>query len=44
MPVPVRTATLAEGLSFEDAAALPLAGLTALQTLERAGVGRARTC
>lgn len=38
--VPVRTATRKpEGLSFEAAAALPLAGLTALQTLERAGVG-----
>ena len=34
MPVPVRTATLKpEGLSFEDAAALPLAGLTAWQAL-----------
>jgi NADPH2:quinone reductase len=44
MPVPVRTATLKpEGLSFEDAAALPLAGLTALQTLERAGVGAGQT-
>ncbi|MBF4562438.1 NADP-dependent oxidoreductase [Microbacterium sp. VKM Ac-2870] len=38
--VPVRTAARKpEGLSFEAAAALPLAGLTALQTLERAGVG-----
>ncbi|WP_294979527.1 NADP-dependent oxidoreductase [uncultured Microbacterium sp.] len=44
MPVPVRTATLKpDGLSFEDAAALPLAGLTALQTLERAGVGAGQT-
>jgi len=40
MPVPVRAATRKpDGLSFEAAAALPLAGLTALQTLERAAVG-----
>lgn len=39
MPVPVRTAApIPEGLSFEDAAALPLAGLTALQTVERSGL------
>jgi len=37
--VPVRTAALKpSGVSFEDAAALPLAGLTALQTVRRAGV------
>ncbi len=40
MPVPVRAAPRKpDGLSFEAAAALPLAGLTALQTLERAAVG-----
>lgn len=40
MPVPVRTATkVPDGLDLEDAAALPLAGLTALQSLERADVG-----
>jgi NADPH2:quinone reductase len=40
MPVPVRTATkVPDGLDLEDAAALPLAGLTALQSLERAQVG-----
>ncbi len=39
MPVPVRTAApLPEGLSFEDAAALPLAGLSALQSVERSGL------
>ena len=44
MPVPVRAATRKpEGLSFEAAAALPLAGLTALQTLERAGVTAGQT-
>lgn len=44
MPVPVRTATRKpEGVSFEQAAALPLAGLTALQTLERAHVGEGQT-
>jgi len=44
MPVPVRTAARKpEGLSFEEAAALPLAGLTALQTLERAGVAEGQT-
>lgn len=37
--VPVRTAThKPAGLDFEAAAALPLAGLTALQTVRRAGV------
>lgn len=37
--VPVRTAALKpSGVSFEDAAALPLTGLTALQTVRRAGV------
>lgn len=40
MPVPVRTATRKpEGLSFAQAAALPLTGLTALQALDRVGVG-----
>lgn len=44
MPVPVRAATRKpENLSFEAAAALPLAGLTALQTLERAGVSEGQT-
>lgn len=44
MPVPVRTATRKpEGVSFEQAAALPLTGLTALQTLERAGVRAGQT-
>ncbi len=44
MPVPVRTATRKpEGLSFEQAAALPLTGLTALQAIERAGVTRGDT-
>ncbi|NUP73303.1 MAG: NADP-dependent oxidoreductase [Sinomonas sp.] len=42
--VPVRTAAKKpQGLSFEDAAALPLAGLTALQTVRRAGVSAAST-
>lgn len=42
--VPVRTAALKpEGLSFEQAAALPLAGLTALQTVRRAGVSAGET-
>lgn len=42
--VPVRTATRKPaGLSFEEAAALPLAGLTALQTVRRAGVGAGAT-
>lgn len=42
--VTVRTATLKPaGLSFEDAAALPLAGLTALQSIERAGIGAGDT-
>lgn len=42
--VPVRTAARKpEGLSFEDAAALPLAGLTALQTVRRAGVSAGST-
>lgn len=37
--VPVRTAAhKPSGVSFEDAAALPLAGLTALQSVRRAGV------
>lgn len=44
MPVPVRTATAKpEGLSFEHAAALPLTGLTALQTLERVEVAAGDT-
>jgi NADPH:quinone reductase-like Zn-dependent oxidoreductase len=44
MPVPVRTAThKPEGVSFEQAAALPLTGLTALQSLERAGVRAGQT-
>lgn len=44
MPVPVRTATLVpEGLDLEDAAALPLAGLTAFQSLERVQVGSVDT-
>ncbi len=42
--VPVRTAThKPAGVSFEDAAALPLAGLTALQSIRRAGVGPGQT-
>ncbi|CAN7455184.1 NADP-dependent oxidoreductase [Microbacterium sp. LjRoot45] len=44
MPVPVRTATLKpEGISFEQAAALPLTGLTALQSIERSGLGEGST-
>lgn len=44
MPVPVRTAAhKTEDVSFEQAAALPLAGLTALQALERAGVESGQT-
>ncbi|WP_312678575.1 NADP-dependent oxidoreductase [Microbacterium sp.] len=44
MPVPVRTAAhKPEGVSFEQAAALPLTGLTALQSLERAGVRSGQT-
>jgi NADPH2:quinone reductase len=43
-PVAVRTAThKPEGLSFEHAAALPLAGLTALQSVERSGLGEGTT-
>lgn len=39
MPVPVRAAAhKPEGVSFAQAAALPLTGLTALQAVERAGV------
>jgi len=42
--VPVRTAThKPSGLSFEDAAALPLTGLTALQTVRRSGLGAGST-
>ena len=42
--VPVRTATRKPaGMSFEEAAALPLAGLTALQTVRRAGVSAGST-
>jgi NADPH:quinone reductase-like Zn-dependent oxidoreductase len=42
--VPVRTAThKPAGLSFEDAAALPLTGLTALQTVRRSGLGAGST-
>ncbi|MFF1530816.1 NADP-dependent oxidoreductase [Cellulomonas sp. NPDC058312] len=42
--VPVRTAAKKPaGLSFEEAAALPLAGLTALQTIRRAGVTEGQT-
>lgn len=44
MPVPVRTATRKpDGVSFEQAAALPLTGLTALQSLERAGLSAGQT-
>lgn len=44
MPVPVRTATAKpEGLSFTDAAALPLTGLTALQALDRVAVAAGDT-
>lgn len=39
-PVPVRTAAhVPDGLDLEDAAAIPLTGLTALQCLERTAVG-----
>lgn len=42
--VPVRTAAhKPSGVSFEDAAALPLAGLTALQSVRRAGVAAGQT-
>jgi len=42
--VPVRTAAKKPaGLSFDEAAALPLAGLTALQTIRRAGVTEGQT-
>jgi len=42
--VPVRTAThKPAGLSFEEAAALPLTGLTALQTVRRSGLGAGST-
>lgn len=42
--VPVRTAAKKPaGLSFEEAAALPLAGLTALQTVRRSGLGAGST-
>lgn len=42
--VPVRTAARKPaGVSFEDAAALPLAGLTALQSIRRAGVQSGQT-
>jgi NADPH:quinone reductase-like Zn-dependent oxidoreductase len=42
--VPVRTATRKpEALSFEDAAAIPLTGLTALQSVERSGLGEGDT-
>lgn len=42
--VPVRTAAKKPaGLSFEQAAALPLAGLTALQTVRRSGLGAGST-
>jgi len=42
--VPVRTAAhKPSGLSFEEAAALPLAGLTALQTVRRSGLGAGST-
>lgn len=44
MPVPVRTATRKpEGISFAQAAALPLTGLTALQSIERSGLGEGST-
>lgn len=44
MPVPVRTAAhKPEGLDFAAAAALPLAGLTALQAIERAGLDAGAT-
>ena len=42
--VPVRTAAhKPSGLSFEEAAALPLTGLTALQTVRRSGLGAGST-
>jgi NADPH2:quinone reductase len=42
--VPVRTAAKKPaGMSFEEAAALPLAGLTALQTVRRSGLGAGST-
>lgn len=42
--VPVRTAARKPaGLSFEDAAAIPLTGLTALQSVERSGLTRGET-
>lgn len=42
--VPVRTAAKKPaGLSFEEAAALPLAGLTALQSIRRAGLAEGDT-
>lgn len=42
--VPVRTAThKPAGLSFEQAAALPLAGLTAWQSVRRSGLGNGST-
>jgi len=42
--VPVRTAAKKPaGLSFEEAAALPLAGLTALQSIRRAGLAEGQT-
>lgn len=42
--VPVRTATRKPaGVSFEDAAALPLTGLTALQSIRRSGLGEGDT-
>ncbi|MEH3032998.1 MAG: NADP-dependent oxidoreductase [Aeromicrobium erythreum] len=42
--VPVRTATKKPaGVSFEQAAALPLAGLTALQVVRRSGLGEGST-
>ncbi|KAA9089203.1 NADP-dependent oxidoreductase [Microbacterium radiodurans] len=44
MPVPVRTATRKpDGLDFTAAAALPLTGLTALQSIERSGLGNGST-
>ncbi len=44
MAVPVRTAALKpRSLSFEEAAAVPLAGLTALQSVRRAGVSAGDT-
>lgn len=42
--VPVRTAARKpSGLGFDEAAALPLAGLTALQTVRRSGLGEGST-